>query len=45
MANCASESCHQIYGGSGNLILDNRVKGFANHTQPFVFGDLNTELN
>lgn len=43
VAHGASEACCQMFGGSGSLILDNRVKGFANHTEPFVLGDLDGE--
>jgi hypothetical protein len=40
VAHGASDECMNTYGGSGSLIFDNRVKGFENHSEPFIMGDL-----
>lgn len=40
VAHGASDRCRQVFGGRGSLRINSELKGFANHTIPFVIGDL-----
>ncbi|MGB3364549.1 MAG: SEC-C metal-binding domain-containing protein [Thermodesulfobacteriota bacterium] len=40
VAHGVSEHIEELYGGSGSLMLDSTIEGFANHQKPFSVGDL-----
>ncbi len=39
-----SEECKKYFnGGKGSLMLNNNIKGFSNHENPFIIGDLDPD--
>lgn len=45
VAHGASETCREAFGGSGSLMFDNQIFSLGDHKQPFVIGDLNSNLS
>jgi len=42
VAHGVSERIKELYKGSGSLMIDSSIKGFANHDRPFTIGDLDS---
>jgi hypothetical protein len=40
VAHGVSERIKELYKGSGSLMIDSSLKGFANHDKPFTIGDV-----
>lgn len=40
VAHDLSERCHEVFGGSGTLMIQSQIRGIAAHSVPFVVGDL-----